>query len=206
VTTRISFVRHGEVDNPQQVFYGRLPGFGLSKEGHCQARAVAAALAKQPIAAIYASELQRARETAEEIRSGHPGLELIPSPLLLEVYSPYDSTPRNEMIARGWDLYEGIPPEYEQPQDVLARAHQFIACVRARHAGQHVVAVTHGDVIAFLVLWANGYPASPSSRDALRRIGIPKGYPAPGSITTFSYRTDENAERPAMEHIVPCPH
>jgi broad specificity phosphatase PhoE len=201
--TRICFVRHGDVDNPQQVFYGRLPGFGLSKEGHQQAHAAAVALCKEPIAAIYTSELQRARETADEIHALCPDLQPIPSPLLLEVYSPYDGTPRHEMVAHGWDLYKGIPPEYEQPADVLARARRFIARVRVRHAGQHVVAVTHGDVIAFLTLWAYGYPVAPRSRQALRKTGIPEGYPAHGSITTLSYRGSEDGERPAMEHVVP---
>jgi len=206
MTTRISFVRHGDVDNPQQVFYGRLPGFGLSEEGHRQAHAAAVALCKEPIAAIYTSTLQRARETADEIHALCPELQMIPSPLLLEVYTPYDGTPRDEMVARGWDLYKGIPPQYEQPANVLARAQRFIARVRAHHVGQHVVAVTHGDVIAFLVLWAHGYPAAPRSRHALPQAGIPEGYPAHGSITTFFYRSGEEGELPAMEHVVPYPH
>lgn len=206
MTTRISFVRHGDVDNPQKVFYGRLPGFGLSKEGRRQAHAAAVALCVEPIAAIYTSQLQRARETALEIFALCPELQLIPSPLLLEVYSPYDGTPRDEMVARGWDLYKGIPPQYEQPPDVLARARQFIARVRARHLGQHVVAVTHGDVIAFLALWAHGYPAAPRSRRFLRQAEIPEGYPAHGSITTFSYHDSEEGELPAVEHVVPYPH
>lgn len=206
MTTCISFVRHGEVDNPQRIFYGRLPGFGLSEEGRRQAHAAAVALCEEPIAALYTSELQRARETAEEIHALCPELQPILSPFLLEVYSPYDGTPRDEMVARGWDLYKGIPPEYEQPPNVLDRARQFIARVRARHAGQHVVAVTHGDVIAFLALWAHGYPAAPRSRQALHEAGIPEGYPAHGSITTFSYRGGEEGELPAVEHIVPYPH
>ena len=38
MTTCISLLRHGEVDNPQEVYYGRLPGFGLSAEGRRQAQ------------------------------------------------------------------------------------------------------------------------------------------------------------------------
>lgn len=205
MTTRLSFVRHGDVHNPEQVFYGRLPGFGLSDTGRRQACAAAATLREKPIAAVYTSQLRRARETAEEIRALHPDLQLIPSPLLLEVYSPYDGTPRDKMIARGWDLYAHVPPGYEQPPDVLTRARKFIACVRARHAGQHVVGVSHGDVIAFLVLWAHRCPIGRRSRQALREIGIPEGYPSPASITTFSYHTSDSAEVPDMEHVVPYP-
>ncbi len=110
MTTRLSFVRHGNVHNPKRVFCGRLPGFGLSEVGRRQARAVAEYLRSEPLAALYTSELRRARETAQEICSLHPGLSLLRSPLLLEVYSPYDGTPHDEMVARGWDLYQGIPP------------------------------------------------------------------------------------------------
>lgn len=63
--TRISFVRHGTVDNPRDVFYGRLPGFVLSVEGDRQARAAAEALRHEPIAAIYTSPMRRARQTAD---------------------------------------------------------------------------------------------------------------------------------------------
>ena len=33
-STRIHVMRHGEVDNPEGVLYGRLPGFGLTGLGH----------------------------------------------------------------------------------------------------------------------------------------------------------------------------
>jgi broad specificity phosphatase PhoE len=203
MTTRLSFVRHGAVHNPQQVFYGRLPGFGLSETGCRQARATAEYLRDESIAALYTSELRRARETAAIIQSVHPDLVPIPSLLLLEVHSPYEGTPQSVMQGRSWDLYSGVPPGYEQPADVLARVRQFAARARAEHAGSHVIAVSHGDPIAFFVLWAHGRPADPHLKPALGEIGIPGSYPAPASITTFSYHTEDESERPRMEHVVP---
>jgi probable phosphoglycerate mutase len=203
MTTRLSFVRHGAVHNPQQVFYGRLPGFGLSATGRRQAYALAEYLRDEPIAALYTSELRRARETAAIIQAIHPELVPIPSPLLLEVHSPYEGTPQSVMRGRSWDLYSDVPSGYEKPDDVLARVRQFVAHVRAEHAGAYVVAVTHGDPIAFYILWAHGRPADPDLKRALGGIGIPNSYPAPASITTFSYKTGNDAERPHMEHIVP---
>ena len=35
--TIIHVMRHGEVDNPNGVLYGRLPGFGLTELGHSMA-------------------------------------------------------------------------------------------------------------------------------------------------------------------------
>jgi len=59
-------VRHGEVDNPQRVLYGRLPNFALSADGQQMARAAAQYVQGlgRPVTALYASPLQRTREWA----------------------------------------------------------------------------------------------------------------------------------------------
>ena len=43
----VHLVRHGEVENPRGVIYGRLPGFGLSARGRAQVEETAAYLAEQ---------------------------------------------------------------------------------------------------------------------------------------------------------------
>ena len=66
-TTTVHVVRHGEVENPTGVLYGRLAGFGLSERGRAQAEAVADALAADDVVLVRASPLQRAQETATPI-------------------------------------------------------------------------------------------------------------------------------------------
>ena len=68
---RVFVVRHAEVDNPERIVYGDLPGFGLSPRGRVQAAATAAHLAEESIAAVCSSPLQRAVETAEVIAARH---------------------------------------------------------------------------------------------------------------------------------------
>lgn len=63
----LHFVRHGEVNNPDRILYGRLDGFGLSERGHAMAERTASALATRPISKIYSSPLQRAKESAEPL-------------------------------------------------------------------------------------------------------------------------------------------
>ncbi len=65
-TTTIHLLRHGEVDNPQGILYGRLPGFGLSPLGADMALAVAEYLVGEgaDITHVISSPLQRAQETA----------------------------------------------------------------------------------------------------------------------------------------------
>ncbi len=65
--TTVHLLRHGEVHNPGAVLYGRLPGFGLSEDGHTMARDAAEALQDRNITLVIASPLQRAQETATPI-------------------------------------------------------------------------------------------------------------------------------------------
>ena len=65
--TTIWLARHGEVHNPSNLLYGRLPRMDLSPEGRRQAQALDDFLAERPLAAIYSSPMLRARRTAEII-------------------------------------------------------------------------------------------------------------------------------------------
>lgn len=66
---RIHLVRHGEVENPEGVLYGRLSGFHLTQGGRRSAQSAAEALLAmdRPIAAVWSSPLERARESAEPV-------------------------------------------------------------------------------------------------------------------------------------------
>ena len=61
-----------------------MPGILLNATGREQADALAAALALLPLAAIYSSPLERARETADAVGRG-TGLEVGVSPGLVEL-------------------------------------------------------------------------------------------------------------------------
>jgi broad specificity phosphatase PhoE len=63
----IYFVRHGEVENPGGVKYGRLPGFPLTSRGKLEIEATADKLKGLGIEAIYASSLLRTKQSAEII-------------------------------------------------------------------------------------------------------------------------------------------
>jgi len=66
---RIYLIRHGEVENPKHILYGRLPGFHLSKQGKIEIQQTVMKLksSKAKILKIYTSPLERAVETAEII-------------------------------------------------------------------------------------------------------------------------------------------
>ena len=205
--TIISLVRHGLVQNPEQVYYGRRPGFSLAAEGRDQAIAAGHLLAAhaQSITVIYHSPMQRAAETAALIRAqlAAPPPLLVASPLLIEIDSPFDGTPIAEMERRNWELYSGVGPPYEKPADVQARMVAFFDAVRAAHPGQHVVAVSHGDPILFAILWGLGRPITKDQRPFLAEWGIDGGYPGCACIATFTWPDGTGEQRPTFSYQIP---
>lgn len=191
-------MRHGRVHNPDKIFYGRLPGFALSSEGLREARCAAQTLSREPLAAVYTSPLLRARQTARAIQACHRHLRIRTSALLTEVYSPYEGQPTNVVNALGGDVYSGSAPSYEQPQDIVRRIQKFVRRIRHHFAGRQVVAVTHGDVITFMLLWVNDLPAKPKYKHNLSVAGIADHYPATASMSTLVYRTSSIDERPLI--------
>src|SRR5260221_4942574 len=75
-TTVVHLVRHGEVENPQRVLYGRLPGFHLSAEGRVMAKAATDSLAGRDVTVLRSSPLARALVTAEPL-AAQLGLEVV---------------------------------------------------------------------------------------------------------------------------------
>jgi len=201
--TSISLVRHGQVHNPRNIFYGRLPRFRLSREGVRQARAAGQALEGHQISALFSSPLLRARQTAGEIISFFPGLELQLSRLLLEIHSPWDGKPSAVVDRRRGDIYTGSDSRFEQPRDVALRVRRFFDRVLKTHRGGKVAAVTHGDVVAFAVLWASRAEVSARCKAGLVEYGVTDGYPATGSITTFLYNSDSVDDPPQVRYIRP---
>ena len=147
--TRVHVVRHGEVHNPDGILYGRLPGFRLSDTGRTQAAAVADALAGRDIAAVIASPLQRAQETAAPIAAKH-GLVVDTDPGLIES----DNLFEGRRVGPGdgalldprfwWRLRDPFTPSWGEPYaNIAARMAGAVDKARARAAGQEVVCVSH---------------------------------------------------------------
>jgi len=204
LATTIHLVRHGDVENPKRLYYGRLPGFPLNERGRGQARAAAEVLSKSPIAVIYSSPQQRAQDTARLIQAGFdPAPELIREPAINEIRSQFDGATQDEMEQRAWNFYRDIGSEFEQPSDVLARMRSFMQRVRQDHEGEEVVAVSHADPIVFVWMWVLGIPLQAENRRLLDRHGLADDYPAKASISTFRFETQEEEEHPDYDYTRP---
>ncbi len=82
-------MRHGEVDNPGRVLYGRLPGFRLSDLGNRMAEAAAEALTDRPVRRVIASPLQRTQESAAPVAAVF-GLQVETDERLIEPFNRFE--------------------------------------------------------------------------------------------------------------------
>lgn len=147
--TLVHVMRHGEVHNPEQVLYGRLPGYRLSDRGRAQADAVGQWLARNDIAYIVASPLERAQQTAAPIAAVHDLVidtddDLIESENVFQGkrVSPGDGALRDP---RNWrHLRDPLTPSWGEPYAAIA-ARMIAALQRARirAAGHEAVCVSH---------------------------------------------------------------
>ncbi|MDQ6650011.1 MAG: histidine phosphatase family protein [Actinomycetota bacterium] len=152
-TTTVHLLRHGEVDNPAGVLYGRLPGFVLSAAGHRMAELSADALAGRDIVAVVSSPLERARETATPV-AGRLDLDVTIDERLIEAASALEGEPvgmGRDVLAhpRYWrHLTNPLRPSWGEPYAEVA-ARMLAAATSARDlaradGGDHeAVCVSH---------------------------------------------------------------
>jgi broad specificity phosphatase PhoE len=200
---RITLIRHGHVLNPDNVIYGRLPGFMLSEVGRQQAEAAAAQLRHASLSALFASPQQRALETATIVQCYHSELSIETAALMDEIRCYFEGHPAEVVEARGWDLYTGVQGDFETPEDIAERGAQFVTQARATFADAHIAVVTHGDVIAFTLLHEMRDIVHVSRKRTLARYGITDSYPATASLTTLTYRSTDPDEIPDVEYVRP---
>jgi broad specificity phosphatase PhoE len=71
MTQTVHVIRHGEVENPEKILYGRQPGWRLSARGQEMAQVIGDWSKSLDLGALHVSPLQRAQETAAPIARAH---------------------------------------------------------------------------------------------------------------------------------------
>jgi broad specificity phosphatase PhoE len=145
----VHLLRHGEVYNPEGVLYGRLPGYRLSDLGEQMAQRAADALSSHDIAAVIASPLERAQQTAEPIARVH-GHEIATEPLAIEADNIFEG--QRVSVGDGvlrqpttWrHLWNPFKPSWGEPYDeVAARMRQAVLNAKELADGREAVLVSH---------------------------------------------------------------
>lgn len=142
-------VRHGEVENPKGVIYGRMPGYHLSERGRKQAEAAADRLADADLGVLWASPLERAQETAQAIGSRHPGIEIVTDERIIESGTTVEGVGRTAMAflrspRHWWHFRNPWGPSWgESFNDIRARMMAAIEDAVEQADGKEVAVVSH---------------------------------------------------------------
>jgi probable phosphoglycerate mutase len=182
--TVVIFVRHGQTPSTGKVLPGRAAGLALADKGKGQAQAVADHFREaKNIAAVYASPLQRTRETAAPIGKAL-GLKVQTDKGLLECdFGEWTgkSLARLRKLPE-WKAVQRNPSGFRFPggesfAEMATRMSTTVDRYRAAHPGKTVIAVSHADPIKAAAATALGVPL-----DLFQRIDI-----SPCSMTVIAY-------------------
>jgi len=153
--TRIIFVRHGEPERDSRgLCYGRLD-VALSSRGIADSEALAAKLARVPLAAVYTSPRRRARATAEELCAGRSRAPT-PDERLCELdFGTFEGRAYREIEREEPELFRRWMtrptavkfPGGESYGDLRARVAEVVVELRRTHEGETIAVVAHGGVI-----------------------------------------------------------
>jgi broad specificity phosphatase PhoE len=167
--TIFHLVRHGEPAVFGRI-NGRLAGIGLSAKGRAEIASVAERLTAEGIEAIYASPLDRTRETAEII-AARLDLPVGFRDDLIELdFGEWTGltadTIRKDERWQLWSNCRSIAsiPGGESWRQVQDRAVAALFDMQRTHPAASVVVVSHGDVIRAALLFALGMPLDFYSR------------------------------------------
>ena len=182
--TLVLLVRHGQTPTTGSTLPGRAKGLHLSDVGQGQAAAAAERIAAlKDVAAVYASPLERTRETAKPIAAAR-GLKVQVDRGLLECdFGDWTGSKlRDLMKLPEWQTVQRYPSGFRFPAgesfaEMQTRMVGAIDALVARHPGQTIVAVSHADPIKAALAQALG-----THLDLFQRIMV-----SPCSISAVLY-------------------
>jgi alpha-ribazole phosphatase/probable phosphoglycerate mutase len=159
LTCRIYLVRHGETAwNTQLKFQGHAD-IALSSKGLVQAEKLSRRLAKCEIAAVYASDLTRACETAHILARPHH-LNVTPCRAFREInFGLWEGLTieeikkeYRELLRRWWrGPLETRVPQGETLDEVVNRVNSLVKEIVVKHATQQIIIVSHGGPIRAII-------------------------------------------------------
>jgi len=161
--TLLLLVRHGQTPTTGATLPGRAKGLHLAESGRAQAGAVAARIAGlRNVTAVYASPLERTRETAAPIAKAL-GLKVKTDKGLLECeFGEWTGAKLSDLRKKPeWDTVQRHPSGFRFPggesfTEMQTRMTATLDRLAAAHRGETIVAVSHADPIKAAVAHALG--------------------------------------------------
>ncbi len=182
--TRVLFVRHGKTPTTGAVLPGRAPGLHLAEEGVAQAEAAADRLrALRKVDAVYASPMERTRETAKPIGKALGVRVKVDKGLLEADFGEWTGEELSRLRKlREWKAVQSHPSGFRFPggESFAEMQGRIVGATRrlcAAHPGGTIVLVSHADPIKAALNEALG-----SHLDTFQRIVV-----SPCSISAVVY-------------------
>ncbi|MGB8859634.1 MAG: MSMEG_4193 family putative phosphomutase [Ilumatobacteraceae bacterium] len=161
--TVVLLVRHGQTPTTGKLLPGRAPGLHLADVGNEQAQKAADRIAAlKTVDAIYASPLERARETAAPIARARNLKVRIDKGLLECDFGDWTGAElKNLMKLPEWNTVQRAPSTFTFPggESFTAMQNRIVGAIdrlRAAHPGGTIVCVSHADPIKAAVAHAMG--------------------------------------------------
>lgn len=185
--TTVLLVRHGATPTTGKLLPGRAPGLHLADTGIAQAERAAARIAELPkVAAVYASPLERARETAAPIAKATGHKVVVDRGLLECEFGDWTGAELAALMKLPeWRTVQKAPSTFRFPggesfTEMQVRIISALDRLRAKHPGDTIVCVSHADPIKAAMAHALG-----THLDLFQRIVI-----STCSISAIGYTTD----------------
>ena len=145
----VHVVRHGEVENPQKILYGRQRGWFLSERGLQMAQVLGEWSKSLNIGAVHASPLERAQQTAKPMADAH-GLVINTDERLIEAANVFEGKPfgvGDGVLRRpsAWPkLWNPWRPSWGEPYvDQVNRMLAAVFDAREAASGKDAIVVSH---------------------------------------------------------------
>ncbi|MGA0877920.1 MAG: MSMEG_4193 family putative phosphomutase [Ilumatobacteraceae bacterium] len=172
--TLVLLVRHGQTPTTGKILPGRAPGLNLAEAGIAQAELAAQRIAAMKnVQAVYASPLERARQTAAPISKALGLRTQIDRGLLECDFGDWTGAELSELMKRPeWSTVQRAPSTFRFPNgesftEMQTRMSSTLDRLCARHRGGSIVCVSHADPIKAAIAHAMG-----SHIDLFQRIVI----------------------------------
>jgi broad specificity phosphatase PhoE len=149
MSSTVHVVRHGEVENPNKILYGRQPGWSLSVRGQEMAKTLGDWSRTIDLGALHVSPLQRAQETAAPIAAAH-NISITTDERLIEAANIFEGKPFG--VGDGvlkhpssWrHLWNPWKPSWGEPYDEqINRMLAAIFAARDAAKGKDAIVVSH---------------------------------------------------------------
>src|SRR5262245_46858064 len=162
--TLLLLVRHGQTPSTGQVLPGRAKGLHLSEAGQAEASAAAERIAPfaDRVGAVYASPLERAKETAAPIAAAVGQKVVVDRGLLEADFGDWTGAELKALFKKPeWGAVQHRPSRFRFPGGESFAEMQLRICsaldrLVAAHPGKVVVAVSHADPIKAYVAQTMG--------------------------------------------------